>query len=349
MGKIVIDGSLGEGGGQILRTALSLSMVTGTEFRLINIRARRDRPGLRAQHLTAVQAAQAVSRAYVTGASPGALEVSFRPGKLRPGNYEFDIGTAGSTTLLAQTLIPPLMLADSPSRVRLIGGTHNPMSPPFEMLARSYLPLLMRMGANVRATLLQPGFFPAGGGQIELNVVPVKALAPIDLSNRGTLIAREAHAVTNHLPLSIAERELGVIRDALGWPSDVLHAHEETRAKGPGNVVYAVLEFEAITEVFAAFGQRGIRAETVAVRVVNAASSHLASKAGVGSCLADQLLIPMALAGGGRFTTIRPTGHTTTNKEIIEMFLPVNIDIDETGDDLWAVTIRDRHREPPCP
>lgn len=302
---IVIDGSQGEGGGQVLRTALSLSMVTGSAFRIANIRARRAGPGLRRQHLTAVQAAQTVSCASVEGASLGASEITFLPRKIRPGNYAFDIGTAGSTTLIAQTLIPALMLAPEPSRIRLEGGTHNPLSPPFEALNRSYLPLLTRMGVSVRATLLRPGFYPAGGGQIELSATPVKGMVPIDLSSRGALVSEEAYAVTSHLPESIADRELCVIRDMLGWPESALHARDEKRAKGPGNVVIVVLVFEQITEVFTGFGRRGVRAETVAAEVAKAARNHLSSNAAVGPYLAYQLLIPMSLAGGGRFTDRR--------------------------------------------
>ena len=340
MGMIIIDGSQGEGGGHVLRTALCLSMVTGSSFQIVNIRARRARPGLRRQHLTAVQAAQAVSSASVEGARLGASEITFLPRKMLPGNYAFDIGTAGSTTLIAQTLIPPLVLASAPSRIRLGGGTHNPMSPPFEALNRSYLPVLSRMGASVQATLLQPGFYPAGGGRIELRTAPVKRLTPIDLSSRGALVSQEAHAVTSHLPRSIADRELGVIRDALGWPDSVLHAHDEKRAKGPGNVVIVVLVFEQITEVFTAFGQRGVRAEVVAGKVAKAARNHLSSNAAVGPHLADQLLVPISLAGGGRFTTVRPSTHTMTNKRIIEMYLPVKIDVEETDRDLWSITVR---------
>jgi RNA 3'-terminal phosphate cyclase (ATP) len=340
MDEIVIDGSQGEGGGQVLRTALSLSMVTGTAFRMTNIRARRKRPGLRRQHLTAVQAAQTVSSADVEGASPGASEITFSPNVLCPGNYAFDIGTAGSTTLVAQTLIPALIMACAPSHITLDGGTHNPMSPPFEFFRRAYLPLLNCMGADAHAVLIRPGFYPAGGGRIEVTITPVGPLSTIDLSARGALRHKEARAIVSHLPLSIAQRELDVIRDALVWPEHLLHVHDEKHSKGPGNILVVTLTFEQLTEVFTGFGQRGVPAEKVANTVVKCVSAYLASDAAVETHLADQLLIPIALAGGGRFTTCPPSQHTTTNIGIIEMFLPVRIGAEQIKRDLWSISIQ---------
>lgn len=340
MGQILIDGSQGEGGGQVLRTALSLSMVTGSAFRMINIRARRRRPGLRPQHLTAVQAAQTVSSADVKGASPGAMEITFSPKELRPGNHAFDIGTAGSTTLIAQALIPALIMARTSSHISLDGGTHNPLSPPFEFFQRAYLPLLNRMGADADAVLIRPGFYPAGGGRFELTITPAGPLSAIDLDTRGALRRKEAHATVSHLPLSIAQRELDVIRDTLAWPEQVLHVHDEKNSKGPGNIVIVVLTFEKLTEVFTGFGKRGVPAEKVANTVAKRVSDHLASDAAVGTYLADQLLIPFALAGGGRFTTRRPSGHTTTNIRIIEMFLSVRIDIEQLDGNLWGISVQ---------
>ena len=337
---IVIDGSQGEGGGQVLRTALSLSMVTGSSFRMFSIRARRARPGLRRQHLTAVRAAQTVSSADVEGVRLGAAEITFSPRRVRAGNYAFDVGTAGSTTLIAQTLISPLILANAPSHIILEGGTHNPMSPPFDFLESAYLPLLDRMGASVQAVLITPGFYPAGGGRLELTIVPTAHLSAIDLSSRGKLLDKKANAIVSHLPLSIADRELAVIEEVLAWPKNLLHAREETRSKGPGNVVIVTLTFEHLTEVFAGFGQRGVRAEKVASKVAERVSDYLASSAAVGIHLADQLLVPIALAGSGRFTTLFPSQHTMTNIRIIEAFLPVKFQVEQSHRNLWSIVVR---------
>ncbi len=337
---IAIDGSQGEGGGQVLRTALSLSMVTGKPFRMFNIRARRRRPGLRRQHLTAVRAAQAISSADVEGVGMGAAEITFCPIAIRAGDYTFDVGTAGSTTLIAQTLVMPLILANAPSHIILGGGTHNPMSPPFDFLESAYLPLLGRMGASIQAVLITPGFYPAGGGRLELTIVPTAHLSAIDLSSRGKLLDKEANAIVSHLPLSIADRELAVIEEVLAWPKRVLHAREETRSKGPGNVLIVTLTFEQLTEVFAGFGQRGVRAEKVASTVVKRVSDYLASSAAVGIHLADQLLIPIALAGSGRFTTLSPSQHTMTNIQIIEAFLPVKFQVEQSRRNLWSIEVR---------
>ncbi len=324
----------------MLRTALSLSIATGSPFRIHNIRARRSHPGLRRQHLTAVRAAQAVSSAAVEGAGLGASDITFTPGQLKCGRHTFDIGTAGSTTLVAQTLIPALMRARAPFRITLKGGTHNPMSPPFDFLQRAYLPLLRRMGPIVEATLVRRGFYPAGGGRLDITIDPIDQLSPIELCNRGALLAREANAVVSRLPLSIAHRELATIRNVLGWPDDVLHAREDEQSDGPGNVVTLDLAFEELTEVFTGFGERGVPAEKVAGNAARRVLNYLDGDAAVGIHLADQLLVPMAIAGGGRFTTLRPSRHATTNARIIQMFLPVRIDIEQIEKRVWSVAIR---------
>jgi len=339
---LAIDGSRGEGGGQVLRSALSLSIVTGQAFRMFNIRARRAKPGLRWQHLAAVRAAQAVSSAVVEGAGLGATEITFAPGDPAGGRFAFDVGTAGSTTLIAQTLIPALLHTGHPYRISIDGGTHNPMSPPFEFLARTYLPLLRRMGAHVEAQLLRRGFYPAGGGCIELSIEKSAGLTPIDLCSRGPLLCKEAVAIVSRLPLSIAQRELEVLGKTLGWPSEVLHAREDEDGMGPGNAVIVELEFENLTEVFTGFGSKGRPAETVAEDVATTVADYLAGTAAVDAHLADQLLLPMALAGGGRFTTSQPTDHTLTNVDIIETFMPVTIRIEHIPDGPATVQVQQR-------
>jgi RNA 3'-terminal phosphate cyclase (ATP) len=334
-----IDGARGEGGGQILRSALSLAIVTGQAFRLFNIRARRTKPGLRWQHLAAVRAAQAVSSAVVEGAGLGATDITFTPGDLRGGRHAFDVGTAGSTTLIAQTLIPALLHTSQRFRISIDGGTHNPMSPPFEFLAHTYLPLLRRMGAHVEARLVRRGFYPAGGGRIELSIEKSAGLAPIELCSRGALLRKRAVAIVSRLPVSIAHRELATLGDALGWPPDVLHASEDEDATGPGNAVIVEIEFENLTEVFAGFGLKGMPAEAVAKGVATAVADYLAGGAMVDAHLADQLLLPMAIVGRGRFTTPQLTQHTITNIGIIEAFMPVNIRIEQDQKDVFIISV----------
>ncbi len=336
---IIVNGSEGEGGGQILRSALSLSLVTGKAFRIVDIRGKRPRPGLRHQHVTAVRAAQAVSSAAVEGDAVGSRDLSFRPGVVSAGTYAFDIGTAGSTTLVAQTLIPALMLAESPSQLTLEGGTHNPMSPPFEFFARAYLPLLRRTGVDIRAKLARMGFFPAGGGRIELDITPASSLKPLALTERGALLRAQAEAVVARLPLHIAQRELRVLAEAFGWTEASLHAREERDSQGPGNVLTITLTFEQLTEVFTSFGERGVPAETVASNAVRAAKAYLDSGAAIGPHLADQLLVPMTLAGSGRFSTVAPTAHTLTNLRVIEKFVATPLRVREQPPGLWLVEV----------
>ncbi len=336
---IEIDGREGEGGGQILRSALSLSMITGRPFRIAAIRAGRERPGLMRQHLTAVRAAQEVSHAEAAGAEVGSGELTFRPGAITAGDYTFTIGTAGSTTLVAQTVLPALMLADGPSTMVLEGGTHNMKSPPFEFLDGCFLPQLRRMGVEVTAKLIRPGFYPAGGGSIALSVAGGTRLSSIEIPERGERTDSHARAIVANLSPAIARRELDVVARRLRWPEESLHVVEDGRTPGPGNVVMLTVESEHVTEVFSGFGQIGVTAEAVAERTVKDLRRYLKHEVAVGPYLADQLLLPMALAGGGRFTTTAPSQHTVTNARIIERFLPVEVRWEEAPDGIWTITV----------
>lgn len=339
---LVIDGSHGEGGGQIVRTSLTLSMLTGTPVRIENLRARRRRPGLLHQHLTAVRAAAALCRADVRGAELGSRSLWFSPGAVDPGEYQFAVGTAGSATLVLQTILPPLLCAAGRSRLVVSGGTHNPLAPPIDFLERAYLPLVRRCGPDVQLSLERAGFYPAGGGRFSVEVSPVAALAPLTLDDRGELVTRRAVARVARLPRRIAERELRVVGDELGWPAHALIVEELPETWGPGNVVFIELGFEHVTDVVTGFGEKGVPAETVAQRAIAEARRMLDSGAAVGEHLADQLLLILAIAGGGAFTTVRPSGHTVTQAEIVQKFLPVRIDLQERGDDLWRIEVADR-------
>ncbi len=335
-----IDGSFGEGGGQILRTALALSTSLGRPFRITRLRARRDRPGLRPQHLAAVRAAAEVAGARVAGATRGSQTLVFTPGPVRPGPYRFDVGTAGSATLVAQTVLPALLTAAGPSTLTVIGGTHNPLAPPFEHLAETYLPLLERMGARVEARLTRRGFYPAGGGEIVLSVRPTPRLAPLRLTERGPVRAVRAEAVLEHLPRHIGERELAVVARRLGLEPAALAITEAGEAESPGNYLLVRVVTEALTEAFAGIGRRGLRAEAVAEGVADAVGRYLAAEVPVGPHLADQLLLPLALAGGGEFLTVAPTGHTRTQLEVIRHFLPLTGEIRALARDRFRIRWR---------
>lgn len=330
---ISIDGSQGEGGGQVLRTSLSLAMVTGRAFRIENIRANRPKPGLMRQHLTAVKAACEVCGAAVQGAEIGSGRLEFTPGAIRGGDYTFSIGTAGSTTLVLQTLLPALLAADRPSTVLISGGTHNMHAPSVHFLKHAFLPILERMGAGVQVDLLRHGFYPAGGGQIRVSVMPVEGLKPVQLIEAGPVTRRRAVATIARLPASIARRELSVVSEKLGWEEDCLSIEQATDAPGPGNVLSIEIERGGVTEVFTGFGARGVSAERVAEATVRDVKRYLAAGAPVWRHLADQLMLPLAMAGGGEFETGPLSRHSETNAAVIESFLPVRLraERDESG------------------
>jgi RNA 3'-terminal phosphate cyclase (ATP) len=326
---IELDGAAGEGGGQIVRSALALSMITGQPFRITRIRANRARPGLMRQHLVAVQAAAQVSGASVTGAELGSSELCFTPGRIKGGDYHFAIGSAGSCTLVLQTVVPALLYAQQPSTIRITGGTHNTMAPPVQFLQRSYLPLLARMGAQVDVDLVRYGFYPAGGGEVVASIQPCARLIPLALTERGNCIASYAEAFVAGLPPSVGVRELHCIGSAFAWDDAQLHMHRLPAEQGPGNAVLITLEHEYVTEVFAGFGAKAVRAEVVAQEAIHQAQAYIASGAAVGEHLADQLILPLALAGGGSFTASTISLHAQTNADVIARFLPVVIDFEQ--------------------
>ncbi len=337
---IVIDGSFGEGGGQVLRTSLALALVTGKPFRIEKIRAGLKNPGLLRQHLTAVKAAAQIGQAEVSGDGIGSQQLAFAPGKVAPGNYAFAVGTAGSATLVLQTVLPALMMASGNSSLVLEGGTHNPFAPPFDFLAKVFLPLVNRMGPQVSAKLERPGFYPAGGGKFSIEIEPAPSLNRIDLLERGEIRVRNARAMIASLPRKIAERELALVKEKMSWNPEWLRVEAVDNSLGPGNIVMIELESEHVTELFTGFGERGVPAEGVADQAVQAARRYLAADVAVGEYLADQLMIPMALAGGGSYTTLPLSRHATTNIEVIRKFLDVGIEVETITNRSLKVTIR---------
>jgi RNA 3'-terminal phosphate cyclase (ATP) len=341
---IEIDGSAGEGGGQILRTSLALSMCTGQPFTLTKIRAGRSKPGLMRQHLTCVNAAVEVCGAEVRGAELNSQSLTFGPGRVRAGDYRFNVGTAGSCTLVLQTVWPALLMADAPSRLKLGGGTHNPMAPPFHFLQRSYAPLMRKLGADVELALHRLGFYPAGGGEIEATIWPAEgALQPFDLNDRGARVDGYAECFSPALPRSVARRELEHVGAALGWSTDRLREAPARQHEGPGNALLATLVYEALTEVFTEFGEKGVSSEKVAHDLVRAVRAYQVSEAALGPHLSDQWALPLALAVWKRdreasYTCTELTDHAKTNFAVIERFLPVKIRTLASGNG-WQVLV----------
>jgi RNA 3'-terminal phosphate cyclase (ATP) len=323
---IRIDGTYGEGGGQILRTSLSLSLVTGKPFRIENIRAGREKPGLLRQHLTAVLAAAEVSGAETEGATLGSSCLTFTPGAVRSGEYRFAVGTAGSSALVFQTVLPALMLARGASKIAMEGGTHNMAAPPYEFLLRSFMPLIESMGPKVRLRFERYGFYPAGGGRFSAEIEPVATLTPFHAGERGEITSRRVIAVVANLPRHIAQREVETAASMLNWGTDTQVIESTRESSGPGNATMIEIGTANATAIFTGFGQLGVSAEKVADSAAREAREYLVSKALACEHLTDQLLLPMALAGAGSFTAVKVNLHARTNMEVIAKFLPVRFD-----------------------
>jgi RNA 3'-terminal phosphate cyclase (ATP) len=336
---IQIDGSLGEGGGQIVRSSLSLAMVSGRGVRITNIRAKRRKPGLLRQHLTALNAAVEVCGAEVTGNVLGSQEVTFIPGAPCAGDYTFHIGSAGSATLVFQTVLPALLVAEGRSRVKIEGGTHNPMAPPVSFLEQAFIPLLNRMGADVSVALDRYGFYPVGGGSFSAEINGGCVLKTIELLACGTERTTRAEALLSQVPESVGERELAGLSRKLDLETAVVRDVSD-QSPGPGNVLMVSVEDEVLTEVFTAFGERGVSAERVAGKLAGVVKAYRAAAVPVGPYLADQLLIPMLLAGGGMFRTVAPTLHTRTNIDVIKRFFDVEVRLEQEERDFWCLTMR---------
>ncbi len=344
---IDIDGSRGEGGGQILRTSLALSIITGRPIAIRNIRAGRAKPGLRRQHLACVLAAQELCGATVHGAEVSSKYLEFTPGAIQREDLAIDIGTAGSTTLVVQTILVPALAAKRTLRATVHGGTHNPMAPPFEFLDRVFLPHLHAMGAKVTLTLDRHGFAGGGGGrrgiesdvkdrgQLTLVIEPGD-LRPIEVLDAGPVTSRRATAVLARLPTHIGDRELAIVQESLGFTRAECSVAEISNA-GTGNVLLLEVERAQGRELVAGFGEQGTRAELVASRACAELAAFLAADVPVGEHLADQLLLPLAVAGGGAFRCAPLSLHATTNIETIGLFLDVPVRVEPAGD---AVIVR---------
>ena len=336
---ITIDGSKGEGGGQVLRYAAGLSLITGEPFTIENIRGGRKKPGMMRQHVTALEAACAIGNAKASGLAVGADTLTFRPGSVTPGEYHFAVGTAGSTGMVLQAILGPLMLADGPSQVVIEGGTHASFAPPFEFTAKTLLPLLSKMGPKVSATLERHGFYPRGGGRIVVEFEP-EGLRPVDFVDRGKLLATSAEALVAGVPFDIADRELKTAGKVLStWPEDAFGPVQLPADHGPGNALLLTAEFEHVTEVVSGIGQLGLSAERIGKTTAKRMAGYLASGAFAGPYLQDQLLLPFALARGGAFTTVKISEHSRTAMELIERFTGTRFAVSEEPEKGWRIEV----------
>lgn len=326
---IEIDGSYGEGGGQILRTALALSAILNKPFTIHRIRSRRKNPGLQAQHLEAVEALARITEAQTEGVKFGSQKITFIPQKIVPGDYQIEVRTAGSVTLLLQAVFLPLCLSGGISGVTLIGGTHVPWSPSFHYLSEVFLPTLRWMGVSAGAAIEKWGFFPRGGGKIQLKIDPVHELRPISLVNRGSLkLIRGISAVSN-LPEHVAERQkeqaLGRIRRDLKVDAEIT-IQQDVPSNGPGSFLFLLAEYEKVFAGFSSLGSRGKPAEKVADEALDSLKDFMESDGCIDPHLADQLIPFMAMAKGiSSFSTTRVTEHLLTNLWVISHFLEVKV------------------------
>jgi RNA 3'-terminal phosphate cyclase (ATP) len=327
---IDIDGSYGEGGGQILRTALALSAILGKPFVIHHIRSKRKNPGLQAQHLVAVEALSKITKAQAEGVKFGSQKIEFYPQRIFSGDYQFEVKTAGSIILLLQAIFLPLCLAQGSSRVTLVGGTHVPWSPPFDYFSEVLLPTLEPMGISVGATLEKWGFYPRGGGRIQLNIKPAQALEPINLTERGSLRKIRGLSTSSNLPRQVAERQkdqaLKRIQEELNLEADIKILYD-TPSNGPGSFLLLLAEYEKTIAGFSSLGKKGKPAEKIADEAVDDLKNYLSSEGCIDPHLADQLVPFMALTKrNSSFTTTQLTDHLLTNLWVIGHFLQIRVE-----------------------
>jgi len=326
---IEIDGSYGEGGGQILRTALALSAIRRKPFIIYRIRSNRKNPGLQAQHLEAVEALARITRAQTEGVKFGSQRITFAPQEILPGDYQFEVKTAGSVTLLLQAIFLPLCLSGGISRVTLIGGTHVPWSPPFHYLSEVFLPTLEWMGVSGEAVIERWGFYPRGGGKIQLKIDPVHELKPISLTERGLLKKVRGISAISNLPKHVAERQrehvLKRIQSELKIEAEITTLYD-TPSNGPGSFLFLLAEYEKARAAFSSLGARGKPAEKVADEAVDSMKDFIESDGCIDAHLADQLVPFLAVAKGNSFfTTTQMTEHLLTNLWVTGHFLEAKL------------------------
>jgi RNA 3'-terminal phosphate cyclase (ATP) len=328
MTTIKIDGGFGEGGGQILRTALSLSCITGLPFELFNIRKGRKKPGLMPQHITCVDAVSSISSGRVSGGKTGSTSLMFVPQKIIPGNYVFDIKTAGSISLVAQTLLPPLLFADSPSHITIKGGTHVPFSPTYHYISEVFIPMLHKIGIELGSSLSRYGFYPKGGGEAGFTILPAKKIKGLNQTSKGALLSIDGYSGVSRLPVSIAERQKNALLKKIHPLSADLRILD-VPSSGAGTFVFLKGEYEHALSGFSSLGKRGKTAESVGIEASKAFIDFHNSPSFLDPYLSDQIVIYLGLSTeSSAYTTSRITQHLLTNLWVIEKFLNVTYEIE---------------------
>lgn len=335
---ITIDGSKGEGGGQIFRSSLSLSMCLGIPVRIENIRAGRSKPGLLRQHLACLLAAKEICDAEVEGAALGSQSIIFKPNEIKAGKYSFSVGSAGSTTLIFQTILMPLLFAKGKSSVSFEGGTHNPMAPTFDFISNSFMAVLNSLGCDIDVALEKYGFYPAGGGLWHASINPISTLNKLKLVERGEIIDLHGKATLSRLPHHIAERELAQVKKRCGCSDEKLQ-QKFVESVGPGNVISLRANMSRNTAFFEAFGEKNISAKHVADKAINAFRHFDEAKVPVCEHLADQLILPLALGDGGVFRTTKPSMHLLTNIDVVKKMMKADIELIQINDLSWEVIV----------
>jgi RNA 3'-terminal phosphate cyclase (ATP) len=339
---IRIDGSQGEGGGQLLRSALTLSLLTGERIHIDNIRANRSNPGLRHQHLAAVKAAQSIGKSEVEGGILGSTELDFHPRTIQPGRYRFNIGTAGSTSLVLQTVFLPLSMTKTTSSITITGGTHVPWSPSYDYLEMQWLPYMNKLGFEAHISMDLAGFYPKGGGQIQGRIKPIVRINPLEILDRGSLKQIRGISAVANLDRRIAERQRKQVIRRLGDKYRLNDIRiKQMPSKFKGTLMLLLGEFEYSQCCYFSLGKPGKPAERVADDVINAFESFMATNGAIDEYLADQLLLPLAFASGpSRFMSGKLTNHLITNADVIKEFINVEIDIDGDIGQPGMVTIQ---------
>lgn len=326
---IEIDGAMGEGGGQVLRSCLSLSLATNQEFKIANIRLRRKKPGLRPQHLTSVEIAAKISQADIEGAELNSTSLFFSPKTIKPGNYRCHIGTAGATSLVLQTIYLPLFFSDKASNLTISGGTHAPIAPSFDFLKLHWAHYLGLLGLPVTLELEQAGFFPQGGGIIHATINPAKTISPLILVERGPLNQIRGLSAVANLDRRIAERQREQVIRRLGHKYSLNDIRiVQLPSKFKGTTIILVCDFENAQSCYFSLGALGKPAEKVADEVCDQIEAHIISRASLDEYISDQLLLPLSFAKSqSTLSTTKVTNHLLTNAEVIQAFLPTKINI----------------------
>ncbi|MDR4498161.1 MAG: RNA 3'-phosphate cyclase [Candidatus Scalindua sp.] len=339
MNTIKIDGSFGEGGGQILRTALSLSCITGISFTLFNIRKKRKKPGLRPQHITCANAISEISSGRVYGGETGSTTLTFVPQKIKPGSYIFDIKTAGSISLVAQTLIPPLLFADKPSLLTIKGGTHVPFCPIYNYISEVFIPMLKRIGIRVKPSFSRYGFYPKGGGEAVFRILPAEKIKSLNFVSKGTLVSVAGCSAVSNLSINIAERQKNSLLQKL-YPLSANLQILDVPSSGAGTFVFLKAEYENTLSGFSSLGEKGVSAESVGREAADQFMEFHNSSLFLEPYLSDQIVLYLSLSReNSTFTTSRITRHLLTNLWVIEKFLKVTCHIEGNMDSEGKITI----------